>query len=441
MNNEGHGNDLQKIIAQGFDELKHIHGESFDPQKVNLAELERITGLSRSRLRTLKKKGFDMAGTSVRSMPQKPTVLDGYTGIIDDLLSQGVSNSSVCFDRLKEVGYTGGLTTIKTYISRNRYLLPPKRHSVSPQGNRGRRYVTDPGEVFQMDWGFVNVHTDTDKGYQAACFAMVCHHCGACYIEFFPNAKQENLFIGMLHGFIKLGVPKTVLTDNMKSVVIRRDAEGHPIWQKDYEAFMDTVGFFTKLCRPRHPFTKGKVERLVRYVKENFLCARTFGDLTDLNYEAERWCSLRNMRHTQVVDIPIAEIHKTKCSNALHELIRTEDIDRYLSPERIISFDGFVSFEGRRYGVPYRYTGKTCRVKREGYTLHVYSADLKELLTTHDVTWSKRAQSCDDQYEIMEQPEEFPSQKVTTDIRQTEPLEKPTGFEKFNFDREELWDE
>ncbi len=72
---------------------------------------------------------------------------------------------------------------------------------------------------------------------------------------------------------------------------IRRDAEGHPIWQKDYEAFMDTVGFSTKLCRPRHPFTKGKVERLVRYVKENFLCARTFGDLTDLNYEAERWCS------------------------------------------------------------------------------------------------------------------------------------------------------
>ena len=133
MNNEGHGNDLQKIIAQGFDELKHIHGESFDPQNVNLAELKRITGLSRSRLRTLKKKGFDMSGSSVRSIPQKSSVLDGYTGIIDDLLSQGVSNSSVCFDRLKEVGYTRGLTTVKTYISRHRYLLPPKRHSVSPR--------------------------------------------------------------------------------------------------------------------------------------------------------------------------------------------------------------------------------------------------------------------------------------------------------------------
>lgn len=36
MNNEGHGNDLQKIIAQGFNELKHIHGKSFNFQMVTL---------------------------------------------------------------------------------------------------------------------------------------------------------------------------------------------------------------------------------------------------------------------------------------------------------------------------------------------------------------------------------------------------------------------
>ena len=86
MNNEGYGNDLQKIIAQGFNELKRIHGESFDAQKVNLVELMRFIGISRSCLRTFKKKGSHMAGASLRPMPQKPTVLDGYTGIIDDLL-------------------------------------------------------------------------------------------------------------------------------------------------------------------------------------------------------------------------------------------------------------------------------------------------------------------------------------------------------------------
>ena len=75
----------------------------------------------------------------------------------------------------------------------------------------------------------------------------------------------------MLHGFRYMGVPQYILTDNMKSVVIRRDQEGNPLWQKDYEQFMRTVGFQTKLCKPRHPFTKGKVERLIRFVKENFL--------------------------------------------------------------------------------------------------------------------------------------------------------------------------
>ena len=122
---------------------------------------------------------------------------------------------------------------------------------------------------------------------------MICHHCGQCYIEFFPNAKQENLFIGILHAFRYMGVPKYVLTDNMKSVVIKRDYEGHPVWQKDYEDFMKAVGFQTRLCKPRHPFTKGKVERLVRFVKDNFLPGRTFLDVTDLNRSALDWCYIQ----------------------------------------------------------------------------------------------------------------------------------------------------
>lgn len=65
-------------------------------------------------------------------------------------------------------------------------------------------------------------------------------------------------------------MPATVLTDNMKSVVVRRDADGRPVWQADYAEFMGVVGFRTRLCRPRHPYTKGKVERLVRFVKGNF---------------------------------------------------------------------------------------------------------------------------------------------------------------------------
>ena len=65
-----------------------------------------------------------------------------------------------------------------------------------------------------MDWGFTRIQAYDGSEYNAACFAMICHHCGQRYMEFFPNAKQENLFIGMVHAFRYMGVPQYVLTDN-----------------------------------------------------------------------------------------------------------------------------------------------------------------------------------------------------------------------------------
>ena len=289
-----------------------------------------------------------------------------------------------------------------------------------------------------MDWGFVNVEQDTGVTYRASCFAMICHHCGERYIEFFPNAKQENLFIGMIHAFQRLGIPKHVLTDNMKSVTTGRDSGGQPVWNKEYESFMVTIGFETKLCKPRHPFTKGAVERLVQFVKNNFMSGRTFGNITDLNYEAVRWCDSQNRRyHKGVCCVPHDE-HQERCLNAETHFVMTDDILLYLWPERKISFDGFVNYEGRRFGVPYWYTGKTCRLSRQDYTLIICSSDLKRKLVEHNVTWSRRDSFCKDQYAV-EQPEEYPTAPVTTRMRQNAPRKPHTTFSGFNFDREVRW--
>ncbi len=75
-------------------------------------------------------------------------------------------------------------------------------------------------------------------------------------------------------------------TDNMKSVTTRRLADGTPVWNTEYEAFQKLVGFRTRLCRTAHPFTKGQVERLARYVKGNFVQGRRFPNITELNRSA-----------------------------------------------------------------------------------------------------------------------------------------------------------
>ena len=425
-----HSNDLQEILTQAINAMKTELGDKFDPDSINLADLERRTGITRARLRRLKANGFIVKPHGRTGKKATTTVLTGYTGIIDDLLGKGVTNSSVCLEHIRSHGYSGGLTAVKDYISAHPELVPAKRQLIAPQGNRGRRYSTGPGESYQMDWGFTNVETMSGQTWRLAVFAMICHHCGQQYIEFFPNAKQENLFIGMLHGFAYMGVPQYILTDNMKSVVVCRDADGHPVWQQDYESFMKTVGFRTKLCKPRHPFTKGAVERLVRFVKENFLAGRVFGTITDLNYEAWRWCDKQNNLYHKAVDCIPHKRHTISCMKNAAVIKDTFDVRKYLCPVRCISFDGFVTYEGRRFGVPYSYVHHTCRVQREDFTLYVYDLELRKVLITHDVTWSRKDSFCKGQFADA-QPEERPSVPVKISIAQKEEPPRKSAFAKF----------
>lgn len=219
--NELKSNGVESIIAHAIAEMESELGKKLSAKDVNLADLQRRTGISRGRLRRLQENNFVETPHGRCGVKAPQALLSEHKGFLNYLLQKGIKNSSVCFERLKSVGYTGGLTAVKEYIAQNKHLIPAKRQLVAPQGNRGRRYVTEPGEAYQMDWGFTKVIDPSGVEFTAACFAMICHHCGERYIEFFPNAKQENLFIGMLHAFRYMGVPKYVLTDNMKSVVIK----------------------------------------------------------------------------------------------------------------------------------------------------------------------------------------------------------------------------
>mgnify|MGYP002624208299 FL=1 len=430
-------NDLQTTISQVLHEMEVEAGEKFDISKVNLAELGRRTGISRKKLRNLRKNGFLVKPHALKGKKHEETKLTGFEGIIDHHLQSGNRNAEVIYEHLKAEGYTGKLTQVRVYIEDHLHLMPAKRQIVAPQGNRGRRYTTGPGESYQMDWGFVNVESSDGRTWRAACFAMICHHCGERFVEFFPNAKQENLFIGMIHAFQRMGIPQYVLTDNMKSVVNGRDSEGHPLWNGEYAAFMNAVGFETRLCKPRHPFTKGAVERLVQFVKGNFMAGRIFGTITDLNFEALSWCDRQNRVYHKAIDCVPHDEHLLRCMAVARSFELTEELRLYLWPERAISFDGFVSYEGRRFGVPYWYTAKTCRISRQEYSIYIYSTDLQRKLAEYSVTWSRKDQFCPDQY-ASEQPEEFPTTRIAVTMRQNISAH-PENFSEFNFDREVQW--
>lgn len=102
-------------------------------------------------------------------------------------------------------------------------------------------------------------------------------------------------------------------------------------------------------------------------------------------------------------------------------------------PRRRISFDGFVSYEGRGFGVPTGTRARPAALSREGELVHVYADDLSRELAAHPVTWSRKDSFCADQY-ADDQPIELPTAPVTTAIGQLGPSRDKPGFDKFDFE-------
>ena len=82
-----------------------------------------------------------------------------------------------------------------------------------------------------------------------------------------------------------------MLFDQMRAVVLSDDraAGGGLVLNAEFLRFAAYWGFMPRSCRPYRAQTKGKVERPVRYIRENFFYGRAFANDDDLNEQAVRW--------------------------------------------------------------------------------------------------------------------------------------------------------
>lgn len=143
------------------------------------------------------------------------------------------------------------------------------------------------------------------------------------------------------------------------------------------EAFLDFArhhGFTPKTHRVRRPRTKGKVERSVSYVKDNFLLGRTFADLEDLNEQMRAWlATTANVRvHATTQERPVDRF-------AQETLTPIASVPAYqvLDPvRRTVSFESMVHYRGSRYSVPPAFAGQTVEVAVAGGQIVVRAADL-----------------------------------------------------------------
>ncbi|MEE9303408.1 MAG: IS21 family transposase [Thiotrichaceae bacterium] len=197
-----------------------------------------------------------------QSRPDKPHKLDPFKVYIKERIESALPihlSAVVIMREIKEQGYDGSITRLREH------LVQLRGSHVAPEIIR---FETAPGKQMQVDWGQMR---GGKKPIHA--FVAVLGFSRALFVYFTDNMRYQTLEHCHRLAFDYFqGIPTDVWYDNMKTVVLERHAHGigHHRFHPQFYQFAKNMGFMPKLCKPYRPQTKGKVERMVRYVRDNF---------------------------------------------------------------------------------------------------------------------------------------------------------------------------
>ena len=171
------------------------------------------------------------------------------------------------------------------------------------------------------------------------------------------------------------GVPRRCLYDNAKVITLGRDQEKRPVWNERMLDFSLRVGFELRLCRPYRAQTKGKVESGVKYVRRNMWPSIRFTDDADLNRQGLECCdAVANRRiHGTTHRVPGEMLAEERPH--LGKMPGRNALAPYLREDRKVARDGFISWEGSRYGVHWKWVGRVVQVGQRLGTVEVWAGD------------------------------------------------------------------
>lgn len=349
----------------------------------SIREIMRETGHSRNTIRKyLRAEGIP----EPNPRKKRASKLDPFKPQVDQYMSKGIFNCEVLLRLLRQHGYTGGITTLKDYVKPHR---PPK------QAPAVQRYETKPGQQAQVDWKICEYVDENGEVRKIPAFAMVLGYSRAMYVEYTKRCDIHSFLRCLINALEYFGgIPKTMLTDQMKTVILGMGDDRKPRWHPLFEDFAAAIGLVPKVCRVRRPQTKGKVERGVQFLEQNFMPGRQFTDLGDLNRQARQWCDEQNRRiHGTTGERPVDRLKL----EALQSLPSPDRWAKFRFEPRKVSRDGFVSYDGVRYGVPWRYSGREVKVRAVNGFVEIYYE--KQLLAVHEKKYRTRTLvMCENQY-------------------------------------------
>lgn len=260
----------------------------------SIRQIMKETGLSRNTVRKYLRQPGDLRyGPRVA----RPCKLDPFKPYLLERIEQARPDwipATVLLREIQAEGYAGGISQLKTYVQ------PFKIIRLDPVV----RFETEPGLQMQADFTVIRRGRD-----RLLAFVATLGYSRATFVRFTRSERFEDWRDGLIAAFEYFGgVPREVLFDNTKTVIIDRNEYGPGLhrWHAGMLELSNEYGFRLRVCKPHRARTKGKVERFNGYLKRSFLVPlnatlRAAGlklDVHTANREALRW--LNEVANTRI---------------------------------------------------------------------------------------------------------------------------------------------
>jgi transposase len=335
-------------------------------QGVGIGEIARRTGRDPKTIRKVLREPGPKARPS--TWKEGAGKLAPFGDYLRERVGQGCLNATVLLEEIQARGYRGKITILRDFLRPARQDLVRKREAAE-------RFETGPGHQGQVDWGkFGRVWVPEEERWRELyAFVLTLGYSRAQYLRFTTCCDLEHFLDCHLGAFARLGIPAELLYDNLKTAILGRRADGAPIFPGRFLDFALYHGFTPKFCQPYRARTKGKTERGIGYVRQNFwvrVAAEVASKelvLPGLNDRARDWVErVANARvhgtHGEVVATRYAAE-----APLLGKLVGRPRFDTAYHALRRVGRDGRLSYRGKVYQVGLRHALGTVEVT-EGLT-------------------------------------------------------------------------
>nr|WP_249365454.1 IS21 family transposase [Cytobacillus citreus] len=365
------------------------------------AKIAKKLGVSRTTVyRYLERSPGEMSEWVVQQQSRKKK-LDTHKGkILSWLYNYPDMTAAQVFDWLQEKRQVTDIaeSTVRAYVRELR-----KEYNISKEASpREYEAVPDPpmGEQIQVDFGQTVQRTESGKEVKLRFIAFVLSHSRYKYKEWLDRPFTTTDVIRAHENAFQYfgGIPSELVYDQDALIVVSENG-GDLILTREFQAYREERKLTIWVCRKADPESKGKIENVVGYVKDNFAKHRIYRGIDKWNEEGMAWLKrtgnykIHNTTKKRPVDVFLLEKqHLRPISESTNRFPIDSKNQFDSSITRTVRKDNTIRYNSNRYSVPLGTFGKYPQVAisetDDGY-LVICDPETGELVAKHSVSQEK----------------------------------------------------